>query len=65
MLSAVTSIKLFWLANKMAILLKKKMHLIFVVPYIDAGNEQPEPKCSISQYFPCRETKKKRREIEI
>lgn len=27
---------------------EKKMHLIFLVPYIDAGREQPEPKWFIS-----------------
>lgn len=41
------------------------MHLIFIVLYVDAGKKQPKLKCFIPQYFPCRETKEKRREIKL
>lgn len=38
---------------------EKKMHLICLISHRDAGKKQPEPKRFTSQYFPCRETKKK------
>lgn len=34
------------------------MHLIFLIPTSRWGKEQPEPKCFLSQHFPCKETKK-------